>query len=69
MLTGKRFRLKSPALALNRNDKTGLTLSAGSVVHVIDGPQPDKPVIRIVCENKWLVMLEYELRTRGEEIL
>jgi hypothetical protein len=71
MLTGKRFRITSPCLAVDQSgvQRTSVTLPRGAVIDVIDGPKPDNPLLRVVWDRKWLLMFEQDLRERGEEIL
>ena len=70
MLSGKRFRLKSATLALDgmSASRESLTIPAGSVISIIDGPQPDNPLLRVVWQNRWLLMYEQDIRERAEEI-
>jgi hypothetical protein len=70
VFTGKRFRLKTSTLAVDETtlQRTAVTLPAGSILNVIDGPKPDNPLISIVCNNKWLLMYEQDLRDHAEEI-
>jgi hypothetical protein len=70
MFTGKRFRLKTPTLAVDETglQRTATTLPAGSIIHVIDGPKPDNPLLRVVCDKRWLLMFEQDIRERAEEI-
>lgn len=71
MLTGKRFRIKTPTLAIDDTtaDKMTVTLPIGALVAVIDGPHgPENPLVRITWESKWLIMFEKDIRERCEEI-
>ena len=70
VFTGKRFRLKTPVLAVDETavQRTAVTLPPGSVINVIDGPKPDNPLLSVVCENRWLLMFEQDIRDHAEEM-
>ena len=70
MFAGKRFRLKTPTLAL---EETGdgprfPCLPAGSIISVVDGPEPDNPLLIVVWDKRWLLMFKHDIRERGEDI-
>jgi hypothetical protein len=70
MLTGKRFRLHSPCLAIDEttHQRTSVTLPVDAIIDVIDGPKPDNPLIRAVWDQKWLLLLEQDVRERAAEV-
>jgi hypothetical protein len=70
MLTGKRFRIKTATLALDETtaERTSVTIPAGSIIDVIDGPKPDIPLMHVFWEKRWLLMYEQDLRKRAEEL-
>ena len=71
MLTGRRFRINTPTIALDETtiERMSVTVPAGSIVDVIDGPKPDIPLIHIFWEKRWLLMYEQDLLGRAEEVL
>ena len=71
MLTGRRFRLNTPTLALDETTiaRTSVTVPAGSIIDVIDGPKPDIPLIHVFWEKRWLLMYEQDLVARAEELI
>jgi hypothetical protein len=68
MFTGKRFRLRTAALAQLDESRLGVTLPVDSVISVIDSPTPGKPLMRVVCEKRWFLMFEEDVRRSAEEI-
>ena len=70
MFTGKQFRLKAPILAVDETglQRTAITLPAESIISVIDGPKPDNPLLRVVCDRRWLLIFEEDIRRHAEEI-
>ena len=71
VLTGRQFRILSPALALDETNgrRTSITLPEGAIVAVIDGPKPDVPLVRVVWGKYWLLMYAQDLMKRGEQII
>jgi hypothetical protein len=61
--------VKSPTLAFEgeSGNRTPLTLPVGSIVHVIDGPKPDTPLIHAVWGKKWILVYQQDLVERSEE--
>jgi len=70
MLTGKRFRVTTPISALDetRVQRNAITVPAGAVLNVIDGPKPDNPLLRVVWGQRWLLMVEQDIKQHCEEI-
>lgn len=72
VFTGKRFRIKIPALALDENNGV-VTLLIDSIITVIDDRKPKNPLLpnpllRVVCENQRLLMFEQDIRQSTEEV-
>jgi hypothetical protein len=70
MLTGKRFRLHAPIRAVDetRVGRTAVTVPVGAIISIIDGPKPDNPLLRVVWEQKWLLVFEQDIRECCNEI-
>ena len=62
--------MRTPTLALDETtvQRIGVTLPAGSIIDVIDGPKADNPLLRVVCDKKWLLMFEQDIRDHCEEL-
>ena len=69
MFTGKQFRVKTPTTAVEKNgvELRTIILPAGAVIHVIDGPKADNPLVRVVWGNTWLLMVEQDIRNHCEQ--
>ena len=71
MLSGKRYRLVSPILAIeSRGDKRiAFTVPEGEIIEVIRGPRPDDVrMVDIKWNGKELVMFVEDIHDRGEYI-
>ena len=70
VFTGKQFRITTPTMALDETgvQRNSITLPAGAIVDVIDGPKPDHPLVRVVWGRHWLLMYEQDLCERAEEV-
>ncbi len=71
MFTGKQFQVKTSTLAIDETgvQRKAITLPAGAVISVIDGPKPDNPLLRVVWGQRWLLMMEQDIKNHCEEIV
>ena len=68
MLTGKRFRLKTPTLEIETIDgkRTAVSVPVGAIIEVTHGPSPtDSRMLDVTWEGKALVMFHDDIKTRG----
>ena len=72
MLTGKRFRLENPTLALDIVDgkRVAITVPTGSTIKVVSGPTGEGDrLVDVVWESRTMAMFAYDVSVRGIEIL
>jgi hypothetical protein len=67
MLTGKRFKLKTPTVAVDGN-RVAVTIPAAHIVEVISGPSDSDQTINVLWNGQAVVMFGIDLRQRGEDI-
>jgi hypothetical protein len=71
MLSGKRFRLKEPTLAIDSSGekRVAVTVPEGATIDVIRGPRPDdKRMVDVRWNGNELVMFVEDVTRRGEYI-
>jgi hypothetical protein len=71
MLTGKRYRLNAPTLAIESrvDERIAVTLLAGETIEVSRGPSyDDTRMVDIRCNGRELVMFAADLYARCEYI-
>jgi hypothetical protein len=70
VLTGKRFALTRPALALDAVVRKGwITIPAGALIRIIAGPNGDEDqMIDVLWEGRMLTMLAIDVTAGCEEI-
>ena len=70
MLSGKKFLLKTPTIAVDETEKQKVAalLPAKSIVSVISGPAPEDPMVHVTWDDKRLLMFAQDLHQRAEEI-
>ena len=71
MLTGKRFKLTTPTLAIDNVDgkRFAVTVPAGSIVKVISGPNSDDDrMVDVLWECRVVVMFAVDVNARGAEV-
>ena len=69
-MDGVRYRLKTPTLAVMRQDgrQLPLTIPQGGIVSVIGPTYDDRQIVDVEWEGKKLLMFAVDLRDRGEPI-
>ncbi len=69
-MIGKRYRLKSPTLAILVLDGQNLpvTVPMGSVVQVKNGPLDGDRLVDVLWDSRTVSMFTIDLRQRGEEL-
>jgi hypothetical protein len=69
-LTGKRYRLKSPTLAIVVLDghSVPITIPTGSVIQIKHGPLDGERLVDVEWDNRTVSMFTIDLRDRGEEL-
>lgn len=71
MLTGRRFKLENPTLALDVIDgrRVAITLPSGAVVKVVVGPTSDGDrLVDVISEGRMVTVFAFDLTVRGMEI-
>jgi hypothetical protein len=71
MLTGKRFRLTTATLGIERIDghRTAVQVPPEEIVVVLSGPRPDdRRMVEVSWDGRTLVMFAEDVQTRGQEI-
>jgi hypothetical protein len=70
VLTGTRFKLASPTLALKyaNGKRTALTLPTGTIVKVLGSAGQEDDLIEVLCGDRVLAMFARDVRMRGIEI-
>ena len=71
LLTGRRFKLENPTLALDVVDgnRVAITLPSGAVVKVVSGPTGDGDrLVDIISEGRVVTVFAFDLTVRGTEI-
>ena len=71
MLTGRRFKLENPTMAVDVVDgkRVMVTVPAGAVIKVVSGPisEGDR-LVDVVWEGRTVAMFTSDLTVRGTEI-
>ena len=71
MLTGKRFRLENPTLALDVVDgkRVAVTIPTGATIKVVSGPTGEGDrLVDAVWAGRTLAMFAYDVSVRGTEV-
>ena len=71
MLSGKRFRLENPTLALDLLDgkRVAITVPTGSTIKVVSGPTGEgDQLVDVVWAGRMVAMFAYDVDVRGTEI-
>ena len=74
MLTGKRFRLRTPTLAIDGVDVNGKRqtsyVPAGAIIKVVSGPtSAGDRMVDVLWDGKPFTMFAIDVNVRGTEIL
>lgn len=70
MLTGKRFRMQTPTLAIDtvQGKRVAVHVDVGAVVKVVSGPTPGDRMLDVLMDGRVLTMFVLDVSERGEEI-
>jgi len=70
MLTGQRFKLRNPALAIEiaNGVRLRVTIPARTILKVISGPIDGDQMVDVLWQGKRVRMFAVDLITRGTEI-
>ena len=71
MLTGKRFRLKTATVGIEKVDdeRVAVLVPADIIIEVTGGPRPsDMRMVDVLWEGKALVMFLEDVQNRGEDV-
>jgi hypothetical protein len=71
MLTGKRFKLENPTMALDVIDgrHVAVTIPTGSTIQVVSGPTGEGDrLVDVVWEGRTVAMFAYDVSVRGTEV-
>jgi hypothetical protein len=72
MLTGKRFKLVTPSLAIVSVDgrRSAVTIPAGTVIKVVSGPSSTSdPLVDVLLDGQVVKMFTIDVNERGAEIV
>jgi hypothetical protein len=71
MLTGKRFKLRKPALAFNipNSNRAAVAVPAGTILRVVSGPSSGDRKIDVLWQGLTVVMFANDLSQRGTEVM
>ena len=74
MLTGKKFKLETPTLAINGVDGTGKRqtsyVPAGAIIKIVSGPtSTGDRMVDVLWDGKNFSMFEIDVNVRGTEVL
>lgn len=71
MLTGRRFRIDTPTLAVKEGPggkRVAVTIPAGAIVKVISGPTDGDRIVDVLWEGQAIEMFTIDLQRRGVEL-
>jgi len=70
MLTGKRFELGKPTIAIDtvNGTRVAAVIPEGGVIRVISGPTTGDRMVDVLFEGRRLVMFAADAEVRGAEI-
>lgn len=71
MLSGKRFKLENPTMALDITDgkRVAVTVPTGAVIKVVSGPTGDGDrLVDVVWDGHTVTMFAFDVTVRGSEI-
>ena len=70
MLTGKRFKLRTPILAFNipNSNRAAVAVPAGTILRVVSGPSSGDRKIDVLWKCQVVTMFAYDLSKSGTEI-
>jgi len=70
MFTGKRFRLKTPTVGVEKTAESqiAVTIPAGVTIEIAHGPSPNNPMVDVVWEGRRMIMFVQDIQERGEEV-
>ena len=70
MLSGKRFQLRKPTIAIETTDsgRGAVMVDSGDVVKVISGPRPGDQMLEVLWNGRVVVMFAIDVQSRGEEV-
>jgi hypothetical protein len=71
MLTGKRFKLENPTMALDVIDgkRVAVTIPTGATIKVVSGPTSEADrLIDVVWAGRTVAMFAYDVSVRGTEV-
>ena len=69
MLTGKRFKLEKPTLAIADQDGTRVIvpIPAGDIVELVANPSPGNQMVDVIWKGHTVAMYAVDLEPRGIE--
>ena len=72
MLTGKRYRLENPTLALEIIDgrRSAITIPRGGIINVVSGPEHhgEDRTVKVLWNSKTVTMFAVDIEMRGTRI-
>ena len=69
MLTGKRFKLEKPTLAIAYQDGTRVIvpIPAGDIVELVENPSPGNQTVDVLWQGRTVAMYALDLKRRCME--
>ncbi len=70
MLAGKRFRLRTPTIGVDKTgeSKIAVTIPAGVTIEIVRGTSPNDSMVDVVWNGRTMVMFIQDIQERGEEV-
>jgi len=70
MLTGKRFTLAKPTIAIDTADgkRAAVTIPAEALIEVMSGPRSEDSMIDVLWKGRAVLVFAIDLKERGTEI-
>jgi len=70
MITGKRYRLNSPTVAIETDDgrRVATTLPSGTTIEVASGPHDRDTMVHVIWQGRVVAMFAVDLNERGTEV-
>lgn len=70
MLTGKRFKLETPTMAVGTLDgkRVAVTVPAGETIKVISGPRHGDRMMDVLWDGRVIMMFAVDVEERGTEV-
>jgi hypothetical protein len=68
MYTGQIFKLRKATVGIDEGGGIVIEVPSGSLIKVISGPNPNDPMVHVVCAHRRLSMFAIDVNERGQEV-